>query len=939
MKHEPVIKTEYCIDAERWKQARNFIPPIPSILLDAEGIVLGATPGFCSMLQYMPEELLYRNWREWVSDGTPDGCSPEHLLELARGDTLGKVLDVKAGDGSIRKLHVKASQLPPGAGGLRDYLVHCSDMTAPKLTKESETPLREFLDVMPDGLFISDRNMIMSTNEAGVKMLKARNADELIGRTIFDFFHSGNHTSLAERLSVLSKENRMLSGQEAIMIAPDGTEIPVEFRIMPLRTDDGQPCVGILFRDLSGQKKSEQQLRYELDFSNAIISSMPGIFYQFDAEGRILRWNQNHERVTGYSGDDYSDLHVIDFFTEASKDLILDRIEEVFLHGQSSVQTDLKLKNGCTVPYLLTGVHVGYADTSSFVGVGIDITEFRQAEQALHEQNALFDALLESTIEGILVIDEQGRKRVHNQRLTDLWKIPEHILNCSGNSELFDFFAGHTLPQDEFRTHLNALSNHCDAIDHSEIELTDGTIMERYTSPITGRNGKYYGRIWTFRDVTKKHRAQNHIQHLAHYDMLTGLPNRHSAQTHLDKVLLTPGCQISLLYIDLDGFKRVNDTRGHSTGDTLLLQAAARLDTIGRKTDMFIARLGGDEFIGVTPHTNLEYITELSLSIIQSLSAPYCLSGDSQTIISASVGIALAPDHGRRSGELLSRSDIALYAAKAVGKGTVRIFSPDMEAQIMEQMRIENDLRTALDSTEGMFVFYQPIVDVASGCVTAREALIRWHHPERGWISPADFIPVAENCGLIDRLGLFVLNQACHDAFNWRDKARVAVNISAEQLGKGTIVRTVSDALKVSGLAPDRLEIEVTETALLAEENKTIQELHQIRKAGVHVSLDDFGTGYSSLSHLRIFPFDKIKIDCSFVQDAIEKTDCAAIVRTLADLGRRLGVTTVAEGVETEAHLNCIRANGCTEYQGYFYSRPMPMPEDAIKISGLTADK
>lgn len=381
-------------------------------------------------------------------------------------------------------------------------------MTISALTSGSETLLLEFMDTIPDGLMICDGNIMTSVNRAGVRILKAQKMEDLTGQRVFDVFRPDFLAVLATRIAEQVDESRAPQGEEMMMIARDGTEVSVDVRLFAL-SKDGHLCTGVIFHDLTEQKKNELKLRHELDFSNAIISSMPGIFYQFDADGRFLRWNKNHEKVTGYSGDDYSGLHVHDLFPEADRELVQARIAEVFVLGQSSVEADLRLKNGSTIPYHLTGVHVDYSGESSFVGVGIDITGFRQAEQALHEQNVLFDALLESTIEGILVIDEKGITRVHNQRLTDIWKVPPYIVDSEGSDVLFDFFSGQTTAPEEFTAHLNTINNHRDGVSHDEIELTDGTMVERYSAPVKGRNGQYYGRIWTFRDVTQNIRYSN----------------------------------------------------------------------------------------------------------------------------------------------------------------------------------------------------------------------------------------------------------------------------------------------------------------------------------------------------------------------------------------------------------------------------------------------
>lgn len=460
-------------------------------------------------------------------------------------------------------------------------------------------------------------------------------------------------------------------------------------------------------------------------------------------------------------------------------------------------------------------------------------------------------------------------------------------------------------------------------------------MLDLKVAAVRANDGSYIGPMLTWALVTKEVEAENRIRQLAHYDTLTGLPNRHTFREQLEASLSTPGNRLGLLFIDLDGFKLINDTRGHRVGDALLTQVAGRLRSTCNGPGMAIGRLGGDEFAVLIPHDNADEAAVLAVRLIDALTAPFSLDHDRHVQIGASVGIALAPAHGDSAETLLAHADLALYAAKAAGKGIFRIFSAEMETRLQERVRLETKLRAALDDQDGLFVFYQPIVNIETGQVTAREALVRWHHKQRGWISPGEFVPVAEDSGLIDQLGQFVLNRACRDAAGWEDGVRVAVNVSAAQLGKGTLAPAVLSALVTSGLAPDRLEIEVTETALLSDEAESVGDLRRLRDMGVRLALDDFGTGYSSLAHLRAFKFDKIKIDGSFVKDAVERPDCAAVVRAIADLGKRLGVTTVAEGVETEAHLARIREEGCSEVQGYLYGRPVPSEHDAPLVAEL----
>lgn len=462
-------------------------------------------------------------------------------------------------------------------------------------------------------------------------------------------------------------------------------------------------------------------------------------------------------------------------------------------------------------------------------------------------------------------------------------------------------------------------------------------VLDLQASAVRGTDGAYLGPMLTWSIVTQQVAAEARIQQLAHFDTLTGLANRSTFRENLQAALFQDGSALGLLFIDLDGFKIINDSNGHLVGDALLRQVADRLRALCDMPGMLVSRLGGDEFAIMTPQTELGALAAFAGRLIETLVAPYQAEGDRSLEVGASIGIAVAPEHGQEPDALLARADMALYSAKAAGKRTFRLFSAEMETHLHERLRVEAKLRIALATGEGLFLFYQPITDVRTGTVTAREGLIRWHHPAQGWISPAEFIPIAEESGLIRDLGAWVLRRACEDAATWTDGARVAVNVSPRQLGIGTLAPAVLEALLASGLSPDRLEIEVTESALLGDEKAGLADLRRIRDMGVRVALDDFGTGFSSLAHLRAFPFDKIKIDGSFVRDAVTRPDCAAIVGVVADLGRRLGVTTVAEGVETKAHLDLVIVEGCTEVQGFLLGRPEPQAADVDRVSSLTA--
>jgi diguanylate cyclase (GGDEF)-like protein len=410
---------------------------------------------------------------------------------------------------------------------------------------------------------------------------------------------------------------------------------------------------------------------------------------------------------------------------------------------------------------------------------------------------------------------------------------------------------------------------------------------------------------------------------MAHHDALTNLANRLLFQERLTEAIARVnrhGESLAVHCIDLDHFKKVNDSLGHPVGDGLLRAVGERIKKCLRDSDL-VARFGGDEFsIVQSPIAGPNDANALARKLIELISRPYELDGQ-EIVVGASIGIALGPADGGDADTLLRNADMALYRAKAAGRGESHFFEPAMDRQIQARRALELDLRKALGNGE-LELFYQPLVNVRSGGVSGFEALLRWNHPVRGLVSPVEFIPVAEDIGLIGPLSEWVLRTACVEAMRWPPNVKVAVNLSPVQFRGRGLVQAVVGALAHSGLAPGRLELEITESVLLSETEVNLATLHQLREIGAHISLDDFGTGYSSLSYLRSFPFDKIKIDRSFVHDLVARPDCMAIIRAVVGLGKNLGIATTVEGVETREQFELLRAEGCTEVQGFLFSVP-----------------
>ncbi len=457
-------------------------------------------------------------------------------------------------------------------------------------------------------------------------------------------------------------------------------------------------------------------------------------------------------------------------------------------------------------------------------------------------------------------------------------------------------------------------------ITRNTFETGEGRLIQIVNQPLKN------GWLATHDDITERMRSEEQIRHLAHYDALTDLPNRALFHERLRQELAqaTVERQLAVLYIDIDEFKSVNDSLGHMIGDELLKSVAQRLGACIESSD-FVARLGGDEFAIVkTAVKNPADVADLATRALETIRAPYDCLGH-QVTSDASIGVAIAPQHGTDLDQILKNADMAMYAAKSAGRRTWRFFEPSMDAHVRARRQLETDLRRTI-ADEALEVYYQPCLNLQSNRVTGCEALVRWRHPERGMVSPAEFIPIAEETGLINEIGEWVLTKACEEAATWPDAINVAVNVSPVQFRSGTLALKIIAALAASGLPAHRLELEITEAVLIRDDDAALEILHQLRAIGVRIALDDFGTGYSSLSYLQRFPFDKIKIDRCFVNDLAEAGG-SSIVQAVVNIAAARHMATTAEGVETKRQQELLRGLGCTEMQGYLFSAPKPAEE------------
>ncbi|WP_068090563.1 putative bifunctional diguanylate cyclase/phosphodiesterase [Novosphingobium rosa] len=444
--------------------------------------------------------------------------------------------------------------------------------------------------------------------------------------------------------------------------------------------------------------------------------------------------------------------------------------------------------------------------------------------------------------------------------------------------------------------------------------------------PITNAAGACQGWRGFVADITEARRAEARVTWLAHYDALTGLANRALLQANLERVLAgrRERERVSLLYIDLDLFKEINDGLGHSAGDAVLIETARRLEHAVRPRDL-VARLGGDEFVVLADGADAGAAQMIAQRILTAVAQPIDLDGQIAHV-GASIGIATAPGDALSAGDLLRAADVAMYHAKAAGRRGFAVFDPEMQTRVRERRELELDLRAAIRLGQ-LELHYQPLLDLSDGRTVGHEALLRWQHPARGLISPDDFIPIAEETGLIVDIGQWVIREALSEAARWPEHMTIAVNLSPAQLRDKALLPTIVQALAHSGVASQRLELEITETMLLQDTQDVLALLHQLRALGVRIALDDFGTGYSSLNYLRSFPFDKIKIDRCFIAELTAREDCQAIVRSVLSMASDLNMVTTAEGVEALEQLEALRAGGCDQAQGYLFSKALPAAE------------
>jgi diguanylate cyclase (GGDEF)-like protein len=725
-------------------------------------------------------------------------------------------------------------------------------------------------------------------------------------RTIQQYHHqSGQLPDMLDKWEQEVSEGGLTSARREVSLR-DGRAVD----IVSVQLENGDWIT--THEDVTERRRLLAELEQQYQISTAALDNMVLGLSMYDRDNRLIVWNRRYVEIFGFpegflqsgmSGDDVLNYQV-------DSGLVIGSFAE---HRRGPGHRVMTLRDGRIIK-----VHSKRLENGIWIATQEDVTERERLHAQLERQCAISAAALDNMAHGLSMFDENSRLIIGNRRYAEIYGIPEDAL-VPGTplSVLLRHVDEGGRMDASFANYEQVSRDWTSTSGELEVRLRNGRIVKLFRRQL--ENG---GWIATHEDVTERHQANEQIAYLATHDDLTGLANRRSFVVAIEDGMRAAGggdC-FALLTIDLDRFKEVNDTLGHPIGDQILKETAARLRSIVPAEDG-IVRLGGDEFAVIQRDVSkTEDAAQLAAQVVDLLGEPYEFDGHTITV-GATVGIALAD--GCSADELVKRSDLALYRAKNQSRGSYCFFEHGMDARLCARRELEMGLRVALQKGE-FELFYQPLLDVASNRIASFEALVRWHHPSRGLLQPLEFIPTAEDSGLIIPIGEWVLRQACRDAARWPSDVHVSVNLSAAQLKRGDFLAMTKSALAAAGLPPERLEIELTESVLLHDEEWVRAQLLQLRALGVRIAMDDFGTGYSSLSYLRTFPFSKIKIDKSFVSDMNGSRDALAIVQATIDLSMKLGMCTTAEGVETAEQMDMLIAEGCTQIQGYCVSRPVP---------------
>jgi diguanylate cyclase (GGDEF)-like protein/PAS domain S-box-containing protein len=922
---------ELTLSERKFREAFDLVG-IGLVQLDTDGRFLVVNRRFCDMLGYSREELVGKYFA--------DITHPEDRTDEGRPGRHGGDVDIPLQrekrfirkDGSVlwaqrSGVIVRDSSGNPlyGLGSIEDVSqYHASQETLQALNAS----LKAIVETSPLAIYsVTPNGIVTLWNPAAEKMFGISEADVLGKASPLMTLERAEQTH-AFRARVLAGET--IHNYEASRARSDGTPIDISFSAAPLRGAN-QEVVGILATctDITQIKRTTNALNEQLHFTQELIEVIPNPIFYKDLEGKYLGFNKAWEAFFGKRREDFVGKSVWDLLSDELASSAERKDREVMLRGEMSI-SEVSLPNADGEMRLLLK-HVSRFTNREGAPAGTislltDITDFKQVERALQASEGRFQALTESAMDIVTVLDADGVIRYQSPSVRHLLGYePEQMI---GQNQ-FDIV--HRDDADRLRERFGELIRVgvMDQAVEFRVQAKDGSwrILESIGKSCLDVP-MVRGIIVNTRDVTERRAIEQRIQHLAFHDALTSLPNRSLMQDRIGQAISRADRSLkkfAVMFIDIDNFKNINDTLGHDVGDELLRGVAKRLSDSVRSHDT-IARQGGDEFIVLLDQLEGHHgATRVAQKILDALRAPFRVGGSDQHV-SGSIGIAVYPDDGRDAPTLLKNADTAMFHGKSLGKNTYQFFTAQMTIAVKRRAAMESNLRAAVQNGDFSLV-YQPQIDLNTGEIVALEALVRWMSEESGTMMPGEFIPLAEETGLINELGRWVLKESCRQNKEWQDmglpKRRVAVNLSARQLTDKGFVDTLVAILNETGLDPVYLELEVTESQVMRQGEGSVALLNEIASMGIHLAVDDFGTGYSSLSYLKRLPIGKLKIDQSFIRDITVDPNDTAIVVAIINMAKSLDLDIIAEGIETAGQLTLLRAKGCGVGQGFYFSVPM----------------
>lgn len=925
-------------------------------MIKPDGTVASWNAGAQRAKGYLHDEIVGKNFAVFYSETDRQNGLPQRALETA---TLTGRFEAEGWryrkDGSAFWAHVVIDAIRDEHGELLGFAKITRDCTEQqeqqRRQREQEARFRLLVEGVTDyAIYMLDHDGLVVNWNAGAQRAKGYVADEIIGKHFSRFY------SASDRLAHIPEKNLQTAFRtgrfedEGWRYRKDGSAFWAHVVIDAVRDDAGK-LIGYakITRDCTEQQKLlREQREQETRFRLLVEGVTDYAIYMLDTRGCVVNWNAGAQRTKGYTADEIVGQHFSLFYgaQERMAHIPESNLEIAAKTGRFEDEGWRYRKDGSAfwAHVVIDAIHDDDGKFIGFAKITRDVTERREQEQQLlrardlAETQSLRMAALSNFLDNIItnipscVIVEDAVTReilLVNNRSEKLFGLSKAQLVNKRPLECLSV---------ELGEHFNTLADialRTEGIHQSEqliLTASGERILHTQATKFTGQDARQNYIILIVEDVTDQRAADARIHHMAHHDHLTSLPNRILFRQKLSEALrkdMQSDRQTATLCLDLDNFKNVNDALGHQIGDELLRTISRRLRATLREQDT-LARIGGDEFAIVLPSVaGADEASVVAQRLIEAIRPTVNIEGHNLSV-GLSVGIALSTTITNTPEQMLRCADMALYEAKRNGRNRYEHFTLEMDDTARSRRVIENDLREAISGRQ-LRLYYQPITSgQKKRSIIGYEALMRWHHPVKGLIMPNDFIPVAEESGLIHMLGAFALYEACREAASWEGKQSVAVNLSPLQFKNSSLVSVVEGALRESGLEPNRLEVEITESVLLDDSLGNIRMLERLKKLGVQIALDDFGTGYSSLSYLRSFPFDKIKIDKSFINDMNDSREALAIIRAITGMSRSLDIKIIAEGVESDEQFHRLQEEGCTLFQGYYFGRPQP-PEQRLK--------